>query len=113
MTVIAGLTNMVLDALFIAVFKWGLVGAALATGLSQCIGGVLPLIYFMSPKNDTALKFVKTKLEGTVLLKACANGVSELMTTVSSSLVSMLLQLPTYETSWSKWNSSIWGSYVC
>ena len=90
MTVVAGLTNMVLDALFIAVFKWGLVGAALATGLSQCIGGVLPLIYFMSPKNDTALKFVKTKLEGTVLLKACANGVSELMTTVSSSLVSML-----------------------
>ena len=90
MTVAAGLTNMVLDALFIAVFKWGLVGAALATGLSQCIGGVLPLIYFMSPKNDTALKFVKTKLEGTVLLKACANGVSELMTTVSSSLVSML-----------------------
>ena len=90
MTVIAGLTNMVLDALFIAVFKWGLVGAALATGLSQCIGGVLPLIYFMSPKIDTALKFVKTKLEGTVLLKACANGVSELMTTVSSSLVSML-----------------------
>ena len=90
MTVAAGLTNMVLDALFIAVFKWGLVGAALASGLSQCIGGILPLIYFLSSKNDTALKFVKTKLEGTVLLKACANGVSELMTTVSSSLVSML-----------------------
>ncbi len=90
MTVAAGLTNMVLDALFIAVFKWGLVGAALASGLSQCIGGILPLIYFLSPKNDTALKFVKTKLEGRVLLKACANGASELMTTVSSSLVSML-----------------------
>lgn len=90
MTVAAGLTNMVLDALFIAVFKWGLVGAALASGLSQCIGGILPLIYFLSSKNDTALKFVKTKLEGKVLLKACANGVSELMTTVSSSLVSML-----------------------
>ena len=90
MTVAAGLTNMVLDALFIAVFKWVLVGAALASGLSQCIGGILPLIYFLSPKNDTALKFVKTKLEGRVLLKACANGASELMTTVSSSLVSML-----------------------
>ena len=90
MTVAAGLTNMVLDALFIAVFKWGLVGAALASGLSQCIGGILPLIYFLSSKNDTALKFVKTKLEGKILLKACANGVSELMTTVSSSLVSML-----------------------
>ena len=90
MTVAAGLTNMVLDALFIAVFKWGLVGAALASGLSQCIGGILPLIYFLSSKNDTALKFVKTKLEGKILLKACANGVSELMITVSSSLVSML-----------------------
>lgn len=90
MTVVAGITNMVLDALFIAVFKWGLVGAGLATGLSQCIGGILPLIYFLSPRNDTALKFVKTKLEGKVLLKACANGASELMTTVSSSLVSML-----------------------
>ena len=90
MTVAAGFTNMVLDALFIAVFKWGLVGAALASGLSQCIGGILPLIYFLSSKNDTPLKFVKTKLEGRVLLKACANGASELMTTVSSSLVSML-----------------------
>lgn len=90
MTVAAGLTNMVLDALFIAVFKWGLVGAALASGLSQCIGGILPLIYFLSSKNDTPLKFVKTKIEGKVLLKACANGASELMTTVSSSLVSML-----------------------
>ena len=89
-TVAAGLTNMVLDALFIAVFKWGLVGAALASGLSQCIGGILPLIYFLSSKNDTPLKFVKTKMEGKVLLKACANGASELMTTVSSSLVSML-----------------------
>ena len=90
MTVVAGLTNMVLDALFIAVFKWGLVGAALASGLSQCIGGILPLIYFLSSKNDTPLKFVKTKMEGKVLLKACVNGASELMTTVSSSLVSML-----------------------
>ena len=90
MTVAAGLTNMVLDALFIAIFKWGLVGAALASGLSQCIGGILSLIYFLSSKNDTPLKFVKTKMEGNVLLKACANGASELMTTVSSSLVSML-----------------------
>lgn len=90
MTVAAGLTNMVLDVLFIAVFKWGLVGAALASGLSQCIGGILPLIYFLSSKNDTPLKFVKTKMEGKVLLKACVNGASELMTTVSSSLVSML-----------------------
>lgn len=48
----AGVTNMVLDALFIAVFKWGVAGAALATGLSQCVGGVLPLAYFLQPNTS-------------------------------------------------------------
>ena len=51
-TVAAGVTNMVLDALFIAVFKWGVAGAALATGLSQCVGGVLPLVYFLQPNTS-------------------------------------------------------------
>lgn len=88
-TVAAGLTNMVLDALFIAVFHWGIVGAALATGISQCVGGVLPLLYFMR-KNDSRLKLVAVSLEANVLLKACANGSSELMSNISSSLVSML-----------------------
>lgn len=88
-TVAAGLTNMVLDALFIAVFHWGIVGAALATGISQCVGGVLPLLYFMR-KNDSRLRMVSTRLETGVLLKACANGSSELMSNISSSLVSML-----------------------
>ena len=51
-TVAAGITNMVLDALFIAVFDWGVAGAAIATGLSQCVGGVLPLIYFLRPNTS-------------------------------------------------------------
>lgn len=88
-TVAAGLTNMTLDALFIVGFQWGVVGAALATGISQCIGGLLPLLYFMKP-NGSLLQFTKTKLEGTVLLKTCLNGSSELMTNISGSLVSML-----------------------
>lgn len=46
-TVAAGVTNMVLDYLFIGVFRWGLIGAASATGISQLVGGILPLIYFM------------------------------------------------------------------
>lgn len=64
-------------------------GAALATGLSQCIGGILPLLYFLRP-NISLLRLTKTRPEGTVLLKACANGSSELMTSISGSLVSML-----------------------
>lgn len=88
-TVAAGLTNMALDALFIAVFRWGVAGAALATGLSQCVGGVLPLIYFLRP-NKSLLRLTRTKTEISVLLKSCANGSSELMSNISGSLVSVL-----------------------
>ena len=88
-TVAAGVTNMVLDALFIAVFNWGVAGAAIATGLSQCVGGVLPLIYFLRP-NDSLLRFRPTSLRLRPILQACGNGSSELMSNISSSLVGML-----------------------
>jgi len=88
-TVVAGVANMVLDALFVAILKWGVAGAAIATGISQCIGGILPLIYFLRP-NDSLLQLTKTKFEIKILLKACANGSSELMTNISGSLVSIL-----------------------
>ncbi len=88
-TVAAGVTNMVLDALFIAVFDWGVVGAAIATGLSQCVGGVLPLIYFLRP-NDSLLRMRPTALRLRPILQACGNGSSELMSNISSSLVGML-----------------------
>lgn len=88
-TVAAGVTNMVLDALFIAVFKWGVAGAALATGLSQCVGGVLPLVYFLQP-NTSLLRLSPTRLRIRPILAACGNGSSELMSNISSSLVGML-----------------------
>ena len=88
-TVAAGLANMVLDALFIAVFKWGVAGAAIATGLSQCVGGVLPLVYFLRP-NSSLLRLSPTRLRLRPILAACGNGSSELMSNISSSVVSML-----------------------
>lgn len=88
-TVAAGVTNMVLDALFVGGFRWGAAGAALATGLSQCVGGVLPLVYFIRP-NTSPLQLVKCKIELRPLLQACVNGSSELMSNISSSVVSML-----------------------
>ena len=88
-TVAAGLTNMVLDALFIAVFKWGVAGAAFATGLSQCVGGVLPLVYFLRP-NSSLLRLSPTRLRLRPILAACGNGSSELMSNISMSLVGML-----------------------
>ncbi len=88
-TVTAGVTNMVLDAVFIAVFDWGLVGAAAATAISQAVGGIIPLIYFSRP-NTSLLRLTKTKFDGRSLLKACTNGSSELMSNISMSIVSML-----------------------
>jgi len=89
-TIAAGCTNMVLDALFVAVFKWGVAGAAIATGMSQVVGGIIPLIYFINRKNSSLLHTVKTGLEAKPIIKACANGSSELMSNISMSLVSML-----------------------
>ncbi len=88
-TVAAGVTNMVLDALFVAVFRWGIPGAAGATAISQCVGGVIPLIYFACP-NKSLLKIGRTQFLGRELLKACGNGSSELMSNISMSIVSML-----------------------
>lgn len=91
-TIAAGLTNMVLDALFIAVLGWGVAGAAVATALGQCVGGLIPFVYF-ARKNSSRLALVKTKLLGGALLRTCTNGSSELVSNVSMSLVGMLYNL--------------------
>lgn len=88
-TVAAGCTNMALDALFVAVLRWGLVGAAAATAASQLVGGVIPLIYFSRP-NSSLLRLGRTRFDGRVLARVCSNGSSELMSSISMSVVSML-----------------------
>lgn len=91
-TVAAGVTNIVLDALFIIVFHWGLAGAALASAISQVVGGVFPLIYF-GRKNTSLLKLVKPKFDGRALLKGCANGSSELMLGIAMSFLGMVYNM--------------------
>lgn len=91
-TVFAGVTNIVCDALFVAVFKWGLTGAAAATALSQVVGGVVPLIYFLCP-NKSLLRLGKTDFDFKALFKACTNGSSELLSNISMSIVGMLYNM--------------------
>lgn len=88
-TLAAGVTNMALDALFMAVFDWGIVGAAAATAISQCVGGILPLFYFVASKTSP-LRLVRTRFDGKALLYTCINGSSELLSNISMSLVGML-----------------------
>ena len=88
-TIVAGVTNMIGDALFVAVFDWGIIGAAWATALGQIIGGIIPLIYFAC-KNSSRLHLGIPVWDGKALLKTCTNGSSELMSNISMSLVGML-----------------------
>lgn len=91
-TLSAGLTNIILDALFVAVFHWGLEGAAAATALSQCVGGFLPLIYFAG-KNSSHLKLTTTKIDLKAVFQAVTNGSSELLSNISMSLVGILYNI--------------------
>ena len=88
-TVIAGVSNIVLDSLLVAVFPLGVIGAALATASSQCIGGIIPLIYF-AKDNSSSLKLTKAKFNAKTVIAACVNGSSELLSNIAMSIVSML-----------------------
>ena len=92
-TVLAGLTNIVLDFLLVGVLRGGIVGAASATVISQMVGGIGPMFYFFNRKNSSLLHFVRPKFSAKALGNACANGSSELMTNLSASLVSALYNL--------------------
>ena len=90
-TISSGVTNIILDAVLVILLPQHLklVGAAIATGMSQVMGGLLPLIYF-SRKNSSLLRLGKTRFDGKALLKACTNGSSELMSNISMNVVGIL-----------------------
>lgn len=92
MTVVSGVCNIVLDALFVAVLRWGLAGAAAATAIAQVVGAVIPIVYFARP-NESLLRLGKCRFDGKSLLRTCTNGASELMSNLSMSLVGMLYNL--------------------
>lgn len=91
-TVAAGITNMGLDYLFMGPFHWGVVGAAWATMLSECVGGLIPLLFFCFP-NSSLYRLGRTRWDGAALLQTCTNGMSEFVTNISMSLVNMLYNL--------------------
>ena len=92
LSIAAGVTNMVLDYVLIAVCGLGIAGAAIATVLGYCVGGVLPLLYFLHPKRK-GMRLTRTRFYGKQLLHACANGSSELLSNISSSVVGILYNL--------------------
>lgn len=88
-SIAAGLTNALLDFLFIVVFQWGIGGAAFASAIGQIVGGIIPLVYF-ARKNDSLLRLTRTKFNLRILLLSCANGSSEMVSNLSASVVNIL-----------------------
>lgn len=99
---------MILDALFIVVFKWGVFGGALATAISQSLGGLIPLIYFIR-KNKSLLRIGKTKFDIKVILNTCSNGSSEFISNISTSIVSIVFNLQLMKF----YGFCLWYFFVC
>ena len=92
LSIAAGVTNMVMDYVLIAVCDLGVAGAAIATVMGYCVGGVLPLLYFLRPKRE-GIRLTHTRFYGKQLLHACTNGSSELMSNISASIVGILYNI--------------------
>ncbi|KIR03594.1 Multi antimicrobial extrusion protein (Na(+)/drug antiporter), MATE family of MDR efflux pump [Lachnospiraceae bacterium TWA4] len=111
-SIISGITNMVFDFLLVYVFQFGVAGAGVATLLSQIVGAIIPMIYFIR-ENDSPLKLVKTSFDFKAILKASMNGASEMVTNISVSLVSMLYNWQLLRLSGERWSCCLRNYYVC
>lgn len=89
LTILSGVTNIVLDWLFIAVFDWGIAGAALATSIGCAVGGIIPLFYF-ARRNASRLHFVRPRMQVRVLLRSATNGSSEMVSNASRAVTTLL-----------------------
>lgn len=89
MSIIGGVTNVCLDAILVAVCGWGLIGAAIATAISLTVGGLFPIVFFVSRRNNTHLRFVNHRYEWSSIIKSCSNGMSEYVGNIALCIVSI------------------------
>lgn len=91
LTLTGGVVNMVLDYVFMGPMQMGVLGAALATGLGQAIMAVAGVVYFLKVKGN--LYFVKPVFRGNILLQSCGNGSSEMVSNLSTAVVTFLFNI--------------------
>ena len=108
----SGVINIVFDALFVAVFKWGVAGAAIATVMGQVIGGLVPLVYFILKKNRI-LWFVKVKFNGQTVKKTATNGFSAFISNAALAIIGIIFNMRLMTLLGVRWSSCLWCSYVC
>ena len=78
LSIAGGVTNMVLDYVLIAVIPLGIAGAAYASAAGYILQSVIAAAFFFTNRKGT-LYFVRPRFNGKALLKACSNGMSEMV----------------------------------
>lgn len=91
LSVAAGVTNIVLDVIFVGAFRMGMAGAAMASVAGMMIGGLVPLTVFFNKKS--LIHFEKPVWEGREFLKALGNGSSEMVSNLASAVTTTLFNL--------------------
>ncbi len=91
---LGGMTNIVLDYVFIAptMLNLGITGAGLATGIGNCVPAIFGLAYFALYRKGT-LYFEKPILKVKVLFQSMFNGMSELVSQLSTAVTTLLFNI--------------------
>jgi Na+-driven multidrug efflux pump len=93
-SIACGVTNILLDAIFVAGFDWGLTGAAIATAMSFAVGGAIPTLYFNSRRNETSLRFIRNSPEDwPAIRQSLLNGLSEFVGNISFNIIGICYNL--------------------
>ena len=95
MFIASSLVNIILDALFIAVLKLGISGAAWATAFSYIISFIIGLSYFLNP--TCKIKIIKIYGGWNYIFKAILNGFSEFLSNISSGIIPWLFNITAYK----------------
>ena len=90
-SIFGGVLNIVLDYVFIVSLDMGVRGAALATCMGYIVPSIIGIVYFFNDKN--ILHFVKPKFNFKVILKTCSNGISEMVTQLSSAVITLAFNI--------------------
>lgn len=92
MMILAGVTNVVLDILFMGPFHMGIRGAAIATVVGYCIPTLFGFLYFSVKKTGT-LSFIKPRWDWKIIVQACSNGAAQMVSNLSTAVTTLLFNI--------------------
>ncbi len=91
--VVGGMTNLILDYVFIVYVGMGMQGVALATGLGFSLPTLMGIYFFSTKKEHKTLHFMAFTLDIKSIFTACGNGLSEMVTHLATGVTTYLFNI--------------------